>query len=68
VELFNVNEPNADRFVWLRSKAYYPLFPDLNVILMSATQNIEAVSAYFNHCHILHVPGFTHPVPYFLNK
>ena len=34
---------------------------------MSATLNSEALSAYFDHCPLLHVPGFTHPEPYSLN-
>ncbi|KIL70700.1 hypothetical protein M378DRAFT_194963 [Amanita muscaria Koide BX008] len=35
---------------------------DLKVILMSATVDAEKVSAYFDHCPTLHVPGRTYPV------
>ena len=58
------NKKTCTRNVFLIAlKGLLPLFPDLKVILMSATLNIEASSAYFDHCPILHVPGFTHPVP-----
>ena len=43
-------------------KGLLPLFPHLRVILMSATLNTDAFSAYFDHCPVLQVPGFTHPV------
>ncbi|KAK9789768.1 hypothetical protein WJX73_007283 [Symbiochloris irregularis] len=36
--------------------------PDLRLVLMSATLNAEAFSAYFGGCPVVHIPGFTHPV------
>ncbi|CAH1983221.1 unnamed protein product [Acanthoscelides obtectus] len=40
---------------------------DLKVILMSATLNSEAFSAYYNTCPHINIPGFTFPVTeYFL--
>ena len=51
----------------MRSRSYYSCFQTSRVILMSATLNSEALSAYFDHCPLLHVPGFTHPEPYSLN-
>nr|CAI5848255.1 unnamed protein product [Callosobruchus analis] len=40
---------------------------DLKVILMSATLNSEAFSAYYNNCPHINIPGFTFPVTeYFL--
>ncbi|XP_048362008.1 ATP-dependent DNA/RNA helicase DHX36 [Sphaerodactylus townsendi] len=39
---------------------------DLKVILMSATLNAEKFSEYFDHCPIIHIPGFTYPVEEYL--
>ncbi|NWV21986.1 DHX36 helicase, partial [Origma solitaria] len=39
---------------------------DLKVILMSATLNAEKFSAYFDHCPMIHIPGFTFPVVEYL--
>ncbi|XP_063772172.1 ATP-dependent DNA/RNA helicase DHX36 isoform X1 [Pseudophryne corroboree] len=39
---------------------------DLKVILMSATLNAEKFSQYFDHCPMLHIPGFTFPVQEYL--
>jgi len=35
---------------------------DMKVILMSATVNEAAFSAYFGNCPTLQIPGFTFPV------
>lgn len=35
---------------------------DLKLILMSATVNEAAFSAYFGNCPTLQIPGFTFPV------
>ncbi|NXM57200.1 DHX36 helicase, partial [Illadopsis cleaveri] len=39
---------------------------DLKVILMSATLNAEKFSEYFDHCPMIHIPGFTFPVEEYL--
>ncbi|XP_015493282.1 ATP-dependent DNA/RNA helicase DHX36 [Parus major] len=39
---------------------------DLKVILMSATLNAEKFSEYFDHCPMIHIPGFTFPVVEYL--
>ncbi|NXP33902.1 DHX36 helicase, partial [Leiothrix lutea] len=39
---------------------------DLKVILMSATLNAEKFSEYFDHCPMIHIPGFTFPVQEYL--
>jgi len=35
---------------------------DMKVVLMSATVNEAAFSAYFGNCPTLQIPGFTFPV------
>merc|ERR1719232_1390843 len=37
-------------------------YPDLRVILMSATIDTTLFSSYFNECPIIEVPGRAHPV------
>ncbi|KAJ4891353.1 helicase in vascular tissue and tapetum [Raphanus sativus] len=39
-----------------------PSNPHLRLILMSATLDAERFSGYFGGCHVVRVPGFTHPV------
>jgi ATP-dependent RNA helicase DHX33 len=36
--------------------------PELKVIAMSATMNVDHFSKYFNNCPVLYLPGRTHPV------
>lgn len=44
-----------------------PARPDLRVVLMSATLQMDLFSGYFGGCPTIEVPGFTHPVrDYFL--
>lgn len=41
------------------------VYPDLRLVLMSATIDAERFSEYFGGCPIIRVPGFTHPVKTF---
>lgn len=42
-------------------------YPDLRVILMSATIDTTLFSRYFNDCPVIEIPGRAHPVQqYFL--
>ena len=51
----------------LLSRPQLPKRPDLRLVLMSATANTAAFSAYFGGCPVVAIPGFTHPVKeYFL--
>ncbi|CAA0836936.1 helicase in vascular tissue and tapetum [Striga hermonthica] len=44
-----------------------PLYPQLRLVLMSATIDAERFSTYFCGCPIIRVPGFTYPVkPFYL--
>lgn len=38
------------------------VYPDLRVILMSATINTSLFSSYYGHCPIIEVEGKTYPV------
>eukprot|EP00854_Cymbomonas_tetramitiformis_P006187 gene6187-7418_t len=49
-------------FMLIVLKDLLPTFPHLKLVLMSATLNITAFSAYFDNCTVVHVPGFTYPV------
>lgn len=40
-------------------------FPDLRVILMSATIDTSLFSKYFNNCPVVDIPGRAHPVEQF---
>ncbi|GER54025.1 ATP-dependent RNA helicase [Striga asiatica] len=42
-----------------------PLYPQLRLVLMSATIDAERFSTYFCGCPIIRVPGFTYPVKSF---
>ncbi|KAJ0111776.1 hypothetical protein Patl1_01411 [Pistacia atlantica] len=42
-----------------------PVYPQLRLILMSATLDADRFSQYFGGCPIIRVPGFTHPVKSF---
>lgn len=42
-----------------------PLYPNLRLVLMSATIDAERFSQYFGGCPIIRVPGFTYPVKTF---
>ncbi|XP_057545588.1 DExH-box ATP-dependent RNA helicase DExH6-like [Amaranthus tricolor] len=42
-----------------------PNYPNLRLVLMSATLDAERFSQYFGGCPIIRVPGFTHPVKAF---
>ena len=46
--------------VVLRDMVY--TYPDLRIILMSATIDTTLFSQYFNNCPIVEVPGRAHPV------
>jgi ATP-dependent RNA helicase DHX33 len=37
-------------------------FPELKVIIMSATMDVDHFSKYFGECPVLYLPGRTHPV------
>ncbi|CAI9111904.1 OLC1v1012242C1 [Oldenlandia corymbosa var. corymbosa] len=42
-----------------------PLYPNLRLVLMSATIDADRFSNYFGGCPIIRVPGFTYPVKIF---
>lgn len=37
-------------------------YPELKVIIMSATMDVDHFSKYFDNCPVLYLPGRTHPV------
>ncbi|RWS15277.1 putative ATP-dependent RNA helicase YTHDC2-like protein [Dinothrombium tinctorium] len=46
-------------------KELMPKFPNLKLILMSATLNTEKFSTYFNNCPVIHIPGMRFEVSTF---
>ncbi|KDO28704.1 hypothetical protein SPRG_06558 [Saprolegnia parasitica CBS 223.65] len=58
-----VHERDKDTdFLLVVLKLILPLRPDLRVILMSATIQVDKFSAYFNQCPIVSIQGRMHPV------
>ncbi|KAH7106886.1 P-loop containing nucleoside triphosphate hydrolase protein, partial [Auriculariales sp. MPI-PUGE-AT-0066] len=58
-----VHERSIDSdFLLIILRSLLPRRPDLRVILMSATLDADKISAYFNNCPTIHVPGRTFPV------
>ena len=49
-------------FMLIIMRDVLPRYPDLRLILMSATLHEELFSNYFGRCPIIRVPGFTYPV------
>lgn len=46
----------------LQVRDLLPQRPELRLVLMSATLNVELFQGYFQGCPLLQVPGYTHPV------
>uniref|UniRef100_A0A8C5T3P8 ATP-dependent DNA/RNA helicase DHX36 n=1 Tax=Malurus cyaneus samueli TaxID=2593467 RepID=A0A8C5T3P8_9PASS len=67
IVLDEIHERNLQSDVLMRIvKNLLDIRHDLKVILMSATLNAEKFSAYFDHCPMIHIPGFTFPVVEYL--
>ncbi|XP_073305173.1 DExH-box ATP-dependent RNA helicase DExH5, mitochondrial-like isoform X2 [Primulina huaijiensis] len=49
-------------FLLVVLKDLLPLRPELRLILMSATLDVDIFSSYFNGATVVHIPGFTYPV------
>ncbi|KAL1457180.1 hypothetical protein WDU94_001840 [Cyamophila willieti] len=61
VDEIHERDVNSD-FIMVVLRDMIHLYPDLRLILMSATIDTSAFSKYFNDCPVLEVPGRTHPV------
>ncbi|OQR88258.1 DEAD/DEAH box RNA helicase [Achlya hypogyna] len=58
-----VHERDKDTdFLLVVLKLLLPLRPDLRVVLMSATIQLDKFAAYFGRCPVLRIHGRTHPV------
>lgn len=58
-----VHERSAEcEFLLIILKEMIQKFPQLRVILMSATGNLKLFSEYFNNCPIIDVEGRCYPV------
>ncbi|NWV60216.1 DHX36 helicase, partial [Malurus elegans] len=67
IVLDEIHERNLQSDVLMRIvKNLLDIRHDLKVILMSATLNAEKFSTYFDHCPMIHIPGFTFPVVEYL--
>ncbi|XP_073021705.1 DExH-box ATP-dependent RNA helicase DExH5, mitochondrial isoform X2 [Primulina eburnea] len=49
-------------FLLVVLKDLLPLRPELRLILMSATLDVDIFSSYFSGATVVHIPGFTYPV------
>ncbi|KAI5729206.1 hypothetical protein M8J76_000161 [Diaphorina citri] len=61
VDEIHERDVNSD-FIMVVLRDMVHMYPDLRIILMSATIDTSAFSKYFNDCPVLEVPGRTHPV------
>eukprot|EP00854_Cymbomonas_tetramitiformis_P025218 gene25218-30780_t len=48
-------------FLLIVLKDVLPKYPNLKLVLMSATLNEELFANYFGGCPVIRVPGFIHP-------
>ncbi|KAH7388020.1 hypothetical protein KP509_16G053600 [Ceratopteris richardii] len=61
-----IHERDCDTdFMLIALRDLLSLHPEMRLILMSATIDIELFSTYFNKCPVIRVPGFTYPVQSF---
>ncbi|XKL60293.1 hypothetical protein PGB90_001309 [Kerria lacca] len=66
VDEIHERDVNSD-FIMVVLRDMVHMYPDLRVILMSATIDPTMFSKYFNNCPVIEVPGITFPVTtYFL--
>ena len=49
-------------FLLITVRDLLPSRPQLRLVLMSATLNVELFQSYFNGCPLIKVPGYTYPV------
>lgn len=61
VDEIHERDVNSD-FIMVVLRDMVHTFPDLRVILMSATIDTTMFSKYFNDCPVIEVPGDTFPV------
>ncbi|KAI5067330.1 hypothetical protein GOP47_0017858 [Adiantum capillus-veneris] len=61
-----IHERDCDAdFILLTLRDLLAAEPELRLILMSATIDVELFSSYFNNCPVVKIPGFTYPVQSF---
>ncbi|XP_050425485.1 dosage compensation regulator-like [Adelges cooleyi] len=61
-----IHERHADTdFLMIVLKDMVEKYPDIRIILMSATIDIELFSSYFNDCPIITIKGTCHPIKEF---
>lgn len=66
VDEIHERDVNSD-FIMVILRDMIHTYPDLRVILMSATIDTTAFSKYFNNCPVIEIPGRAYPVKqYFL--
>lgn len=61
VDEIHERDLNTD-FVMVVLRDMVHTFPDVRIILMSATIDTTLFSKYFNDCPVIEVPGRAHPV------
>lgn len=61
VDEIHERDVNSD-FIMVVLRDMVHMYPDLRVILMSATIDPTMFSKYFNNCPVIEVPGITFPV------
>lgn len=61
VDEIHERDVNTD-FIMVVLRDMVHTYPDLRVILMSATIDTTMFSKYFNDCPVIEVPGVTFPV------
>lgn len=67
VDEIHERDVNSD-FILVVLRDMVHSFPDLRIILMSATIDTTLFSQYFNNCPVVEVPGRAHPVQGMLNQ
>jgi ATP-dependent RNA helicase A len=66
VDEIHERDVNSD-FIMVVLRDMIHMYPDLRIILMSATIDTTAFSQYFNNCPVIEIPGRSFPVQqYFL--
>lgn len=61
VDEIHERDVNTD-FLLVVLRDMLSVYPDLRVILMSATMDVALFTQYFNSCHVIYVEGRTFPV------
>lgn len=61
VDEIHERDVNTD-FVMVVLRDMVHVYPELRIILMSATIDTSLFSSYFNNCPVVEIPGRSHPV------